>query len=326
MNAAEGLGNLHWNSDGAAQQGVERIHPKNLALEYKTEVAGDGFRDGFEIEFATEFTLHRGDRLCRNAAGDDQVEVTEVGVDVEREAVRGNEAGDVDADGGKLGFGFSPDAGEAGDTLGRDSEVRAGADENFFETTDEFDHAEGLAKGRRVPNIFGSVKASLRLAGADEDVRRSTSVSTKIEDWVADDLTRAMEGNVSAAIAFEKFDATLGKEFLRRDYVRGFGVAAKRDDWCVLEQEQDIADFSFFTKDDELLLQIETGDVVNGAELDKRNQLLFATDLHGFTSIKAKSFHHGGAKGNAQVLRAKNALRMTGFVGLSVFMRVNPWP
>ena len=36
---------------------------------------------------------------------------------------------------------FSPDAGQAGDALGGDGEVGAGADQDFFEAADEFDHA-----------------------------------------------------------------------------------------------------------------------------------------------------------------------------------------
>jgi hypothetical protein len=59
-----------------------------------------------------------------------------------------------------------------------------------------------------------------------------------------------VEGDVAAAVAFEEFDAALGKEFGARDYIRGFRVAAKRNDWLVFEQEEDVADFFFFTKGD----------------------------------------------------------------------------
>jgi hypothetical protein len=95
---------LQRHADGASQQSIERIHPEHLALKHNAKVARDGFGHGVEIEFAPEFALHRGHRLRGDPAGDDQVEVAEVGVYVEGEAVRGDEAGDVHADGGELGF------------------------------------------------------------------------------------------------------------------------------------------------------------------------------------------------------------------------------
>ncbi len=91
---------LHRYADCAAEERIERIDPEHLAGKHCAEVAGDGFGDCVQIEWLAEFLLHRGDRLRRDAAGDDQIEVAEVGVYVEGEAVRGDEAGDVDSDGG----------------------------------------------------------------------------------------------------------------------------------------------------------------------------------------------------------------------------------
>ena len=108
--------------------------------------------------------------------------------------------------------------------------------------------------------------------------------AAQVEDGIADDLAGAVEGDVAAAVAFEELNAALGKEFGRGDYVRGFGVAAERDDGRVFEQEQDVADFFFFAQGDELLLQAQAGGVVDGAELDDRDQILIATDLRGSES------------------------------------------
>jgi hypothetical protein len=77
-----------------------------------------------------------------------------------------------------------------------------------------------------------------------------------------------VEGDVAAAVALEEFDATLLQEFGRCDDVRGFGIAAERNDRPVLEQQKHVADFFFFTKRNQLLLQTQTGCVVDGAELD----------------------------------------------------------
>ena len=41
----------------------------------------------------------------------------------------------------------------------------------------------------------------------------------------------------------------------------------------MFEQEKDVGDFLFFAQGDQLLLQTKTGRIVNGAELDKRNQI-----------------------------------------------------
>jgi hypothetical protein len=64
-----------------------------------------------------------------------------------------------------------------------------------------------------------------------------------------------VEGDVATAVAFEEFNAAFGEEFRGCDYVCGFGIAAQRDYWLVFEQEEDIANFFFFTQGDELLLE-----------------------------------------------------------------------
>src|SRR5579862_6113046 len=70
---------LHGDANGAAEEGIEGVDPEHLCLEHDAEVAGDGFGNGVQIEFAAELLLHRSHGLRRNAAGDDQIEVAEVG-------------------------------------------------------------------------------------------------------------------------------------------------------------------------------------------------------------------------------------------------------
>ena len=61
--------------------------------------------------------------------------------------MRGHTAGNVDADGGDLGFlirirtRIGPDAGEATDALGWNRELSTGADEYFFQPAYVFDRA-----------------------------------------------------------------------------------------------------------------------------------------------------------------------------------------
>ena len=98
-------GRLHRNADCAAEQSIESFDPEHLARKTMPKLREMDSATAFRSSCSAEFLLHRGDRLRRDAAGDDQVEVAEIGVHVEGEAVRGDEAGDVDADGGEFGFG-----------------------------------------------------------------------------------------------------------------------------------------------------------------------------------------------------------------------------
>ena len=61
-------------------------------------------------------------------------------------------------------------------------------------------------------------------------------------------MAGAVEGDVTAAIAFEEFDASLLQEFGRCHYIGGFRVTTQRDDWLVFEQEKDVADLFFFAE------------------------------------------------------------------------------
>jgi len=93
-------GSMTRTHTGPPEQGLERFDPEDLVLEDHSKIPRDGFGDGVEIKGASEFPLHRGYRLRGDAAGDDEVEVVEIGVDVERESVRGDGARNVNADGG----------------------------------------------------------------------------------------------------------------------------------------------------------------------------------------------------------------------------------
>ena len=101
------LGWLHRHADRTAKECLKGFDPADLALEDYAEIARDGFADSVQVERFAEFLPHRSHGLGRDAAGDDQVEIAEIGVYVECEAVGGDEAGDMDADGGEFCFGAS---------------------------------------------------------------------------------------------------------------------------------------------------------------------------------------------------------------------------
>src|ERR1700720_4489593 len=94
-----------------------------------------------EQNVAVEEFFEGGGFAVGDAAGNDEVEVAEVGGDVVGKAVGGDPATDVDADGGEFFFGdiarrLDPDAGFAGDAIGGDAEIGGGADHGFFERPD----------------------------------------------------------------------------------------------------------------------------------------------------------------------------------------------
>ena len=127
-----------------------------MAVEDRSEVARYRIRNFLQRKWIPEFLSHGRDRLRVDPTRDDQIKVVQIGVYVQREAVRGDAAGDVDADrcdlgafavGESLGLawtvggglphvasavsqfcGASPYTGQPRNTLGGDSEISAGAD------------------------------------------------------------------------------------------------------------------------------------------------------------------------------------------------------
>ena len=198
---------------------------------------------------AAEFLLHRGDRLGRDAAGDDEVEVAEVGVDVEGEAVGGDEAGDVDADGGELGFGARQFVAAPARRAGSSTRTSNDSVESLSSARDDMRSrmrdrsrrrldrglalwgwrsrrrcASGLLRGggriRLRREFCVAAKGESRLARADPSTPlragfcvRPYTKAAEVEDGIADDLAGAVEGDVAAAVAFEELDAALGEEF-----------------------------------------------------------------------------------------------------------------
>ena len=181
--------------------------------------------------FSSEVALRSAD-----AAGNDQVEITQVGGNVVGETVGSDPAADVHADGGEFFFGsgyslsfcwlsgwMNPDAGAAWDAKGREAEIGGGADHHFFE-------------------------------GADIPVD-ITFYRAEIEDGVANDLTWAVESDVATAIGVVERNIFLAQYIFVGEKIFAFGVAAEGDDWRVFAQQEDIGDRCGFAGGDHALLQ-----------------------------------------------------------------------
>ena len=153
------------------------------------------------------------DGASGEAAGDDEVEVVHVGVEVDGEPVEGDPSSDADADradlGGEVGLEVvlrvDPDAG-LGVGVALDVELGERSDDGLFEGADVLVDAE-----------LGSVE---------------------VDDGVADELARAVVGDIAAAVCFVELHA-LGREefFGGEDVGWGVGASGDGDDRVVLDHD-----------------------------------------------------------------------------------------
>src|SRR5690348_8293924 len=85
VEAADFFGDLHGDADLVAEQLVQSLEPEDLAAKEEAEVARDGLGDVVEggngAGRGAQFLFQRGDGLGSDAAGDDEVEEAQVGVD-----------------------------------------------------------------------------------------------------------------------------------------------------------------------------------------------------------------------------------------------------
>ena len=193
------------------------------------------------------FELKRSDGAVRNAAGNDEREIAKIGADVEREAMRADVLGDVDANGRNLLFcnaasGKSPDSRALADALRRNAEIFAGEDQSFFDETDEIDGA----------------KVRTALAG---------KIAAEIEDGIADELAGAVIGDVSAALGLVNFNVFVGELRIGSEDVGAGGIASKREDGRVLKQQKRVRDEAGFARGDDFGLEAQAFRVADATEM-----------------------------------------------------------
>src|SRR5690242_9062021 len=109
-----------------------------------------------------------------------------------------------------------PHAGKAGNTLSDYAQVTAGSDKHFFQLADKIDGADPRLKG------------------------------TEIENGIADELARAVKGDITAAVGIMQLNSVGGQRLTRSDDVLGSGIAAQSDDRRVFQQDQGVGDAPFF--------------------------------------------------------------------------------
>jgi hypothetical protein len=213
---------------GVSAQRIDGFDGEYLLREYVAELAyglmGDVFECG-ETHVVRNFEVKAGHGFVGDAARIDELEIAGVSGDIEGETVGGDSARDVDADGADLAFArprglfvveTAPDAGESCDAASADAIDSAEADERFFHHANEVD---------------GTEPATPRVLEAAE-----------IEDGVANELAGAMVGDVATAIDFVEGDAAAQEELVRGEDVGAAGVAAKRKNRRVFEEEEGVFD------------------------------------------------------------------------------------
>ena len=151
---------------------------------------------------------HAGHHDLLDPAGDDQVEQIEIGKDVEREAVEGHPLLHVDADARDLPA-RGPHAGAARVPVGLDAERR---------------RAPGSATSSRLRRYQW----------------RSCRCSPEVENGIAYQLPRRVEGDVTPALDLEHLDAA-ALQLRRRQRQTGSPRApAERNDGRMLHQQQHV--------------------------------------------------------------------------------------
>ena len=162
----------------------------------------------------------------------------------------GDSAGDVDAYRADLAFASgallavvkaTPDTGESRNTAGANAVDSAEADEGFFHHADEVDGAKASATRIVEP--------------------------TKIEDGVADELARAMVGDVAASIDFVKGDTAAGEQLVGREDVGAAGIAAEGENRRVFEKEKGVFDETFETQSCDFCLELQRVVVAYASEI-----------------------------------------------------------
>jgi len=159
--------------------------------------------DYAQIRLATQQHFHWSYRFA--FARDDQIEVTEIGVHVEGEAVRRDPARDVNADRRDLAA-PSVNASQALDPKRFDAEVWQRAYQDLFQVAHVTMH------------VF--------------------TVRAEIDDRITDDLTQPVISYFPAAIRFKQGDVSLFELFFVEQDRRTVAAAADRQRVRVLEQQQ----------------------------------------------------------------------------------------
>jgi hypothetical protein len=103
-------------------------------------------------------------------------------------------------------------------------------------------------------------------------------------------LAGAVESDIPTTVTLRHLHCAPLEKLRRSKDVSPLCVATQGNDCRVFEQEKNVADAPFLAQFDEALLQAQARGVVDRAELEDRDQELFATDLHRSSRMKFYGF------------------------------------
>jgi hypothetical protein len=198
-------------------------------------VFDDAIFDLFHIYDPAQSSRHRCHTSARNAAGNDQIKMVELGVDVECEAVTRDPSRDAHPNGRDL-LVAHPDAGQPFDAAGIDTVIGGRANEDRFE----------------IAHVTVNV----------------ATVGVQVDDRIADNLPGPVIGDIAPATGLVNVDAARGEGVGGRKNVRAAAVAAhaERQDVGMFEEEQRVADSASTAIFDEHTLQSERLGVRHSSE------------------------------------------------------------
>ncbi len=248
---------------------LEVLDSKDLLAKDLAKLASCFVGNGFEVGYGFRVQASPGDfpfEACHgpisNATGIDERELIEVCCDVEREAVRGDSTRNVDADSGDLALPLglvlgdscttlfqraaplqvAPDARQSANATGLNTEFGAKADESFFQKADE-------------------------VHGADAATTLITQAA-QIEDGVANELARAVIGDVTATVDVVECDTAAGKKFTGGKDVGAVRITAQGKDRRMFEEQKNITDAVLLAHFNQLRLKTQRFAVVDAAEIE----------------------------------------------------------
>ena len=238
---------------------VNRIGPDHLASEDAAKVPRRHMEGPIHRRFHCGVGLKFKARNASisDAARDNPIEVAQVRRHIQGKAMRGNRLRDVHPDRSNFLLSYSrlrkglfsvaregPDSCAFWNSLSHHPKLRAGPDQHLFQKPDEIDRSE------------------MRSPFARE-------IASQIHDWITHELARAVVCHIATTINFVEFYSALRQQLLTGQQIRPRGIATKRDDGRVLQQQERVANRVLLPRRDYSLLRFHRLSVGNTAEMEE---------------------------------------------------------
>ena len=206
------------------EQACNRFDCDDLTMEDAAEVTGDSVCYGRQGRRSARrrLRLKRTYLAVCDATGNDPFEITQIGRDIQSEAMGGDCLGNMNTNSSYFALqhcpaSVGPDTRAPADSLGRYTEILAREDEGFLHEADEVD-------GAKMGSAF------------------SGKLASKVEDGVADKLPGAMVSDIPATVDLVYLYALARQQIVTGEDVCPRSIAAQREHGRVLHQQQSVPD------------------------------------------------------------------------------------